>query len=63
MRYEITVGNVGTVYRSEDKREAVALFGDYRRRSQGGVGSFAGEPVTLWCDGEPIREYAGTVQS
>lgn len=58
--YAVTVGNIGTVYEGKNSREAAETFDEYRAQSQDNYGRAAGEPVTLWKDGEPWREYEGT---
>lgn len=55
--YTITVGNVGTVYSGYNRAEADRYFVHYRRESQYPRGRASGEPVTLFKDGEPVREY------
>jgi hypothetical protein len=59
-KYTITVGNVGTVYEGTSSREAAETFDEYVSQSAADYGRAAGEPVTLWKDGEPWREYEGT---
>lgn len=55
--YEVVVGNVGTVHRSAKGREAELDFEAWVEVSKLEVGRAAGEPVTLFKDGEPVREY------
>lgn len=56
--YEVFVGNVGCVYTGNNKREASGVYSDYVKVSRHGAGRAADEPVSLFMDGEPIREYA-----
>ena len=56
-KYEVTVGNVGNVHTGSNKQSAKVVFLEYVRVSNSGVGSAGGEDVTLWKDGEPIREF------
>lgn len=55
--YEVVVGNIGSVYRGSDEDEALANFREYKAQSQEGYGRAAGEPLTLFKDGEPEKEY------
>ena len=56
-RYEVIVGNVGTVYDGPRRHEAMTQYAQYVSRSQAGDGRAADEPVTLLKDGEIIREH------
>lgn len=56
-RFEVVVGNVGTIHRGNNRRTAEREFNAAVRDSKAGNGRSAGEPVTLCEDGEPIREY------
>lgn len=60
--YEVIVGNIGCVYRGADRSDAFNHYNAYVDLSVDGVGRAAGEPVTLMEDGEPIKEYAGTLE-
>lgn len=55
--FELTVGNVGTVYTGRNKREASRLFRHYQELSESGSGRAGNETVTLFADNEIIREY------
>jgi hypothetical protein len=55
--YQVTVGNVGTVYDGDSPSDAAMTFIAYADMSADGRGRAAGEPVTLWRDGEPVNEY------
>lgn len=52
MKIEIIVGNIGTVYTSENRHEAARVFAEYYHAKYG-------EPITLWQEGEPCVEYDG----
>ena len=54
MRYQVIVGNIGTVYDGDSWNEAKKTYGEYKRISQSGVGRAGGESVTL-MDGEEIK--------
>jgi hypothetical protein len=58
-KYQVIVGNVGTVYSGNNRKTAVRTFEGYLQNSKASVGRVAGEPVTLWCDGEIEREHEG----
>lgn len=58
-KYQVTVGNVGTVLDTDNWTDALHTYSNYRGQSQSGVGRAAGEPVTLMRDGEPYFEYGG----
>ncbi len=59
MIYEVVVGNIGRVYRGSDRREANRSYAVYLDQFKQGYGRAAGESVTLFEDGEPIREHEG----
>ena len=58
--WEVTCGNIGTVY-SGNGTEAKRHFAEYRSQSKNNYGRAAGETVTLWKDGEPVKEFDGTL--
>ena len=60
--YEVIVGNMGTVCRGLNRNDALNEYDVYVDHSINNFGRAAGEPVTLMEDGEPIREYAGTLE-
>lgn len=55
--FELTVGNVGTVYTGRNRREANRLFRHYQDLSQSNAGRAGGETVTLLEDNEISREH------
>ena len=58
--YEVTVGNIGTVYSGEDQLEAQNTYAEYMVLSDSEFGGRAtGEDVVLWIDGEPVMEFTG----
>lgn len=59
--YEVVVGNVGTVYRGSNRRHAEREFRDYVHQSKHAMGRADGESVTIFADGEVVREYVGKV--
>ena len=58
-KYEVIVGNIGTVYSGNSKSEAVNTYNGYVDQSVGGRGRAGGEDVTMMADGEPYREHFG----
>lgn len=60
--YSVVVGNIGTAYTGTHENNARKEFNSYVVDSKTGYGRAAGEPVTLFCDGEIIKEYAGTLE-
>lgn len=60
-RYEVIVGNIGTVHRGNNLMVACAKFQSHKKDSKANYGRAAGEPVTLMDRGEPKLEYAGTL--
>ena len=59
MKYEVIVGNIGTVYNGDSRTVAREIFETYVSKSRIGLGRCSGEPVTLMQDGEPTYEYQG----
>jgi hypothetical protein len=60
--YEVLVGNIGTVHRGSNRKAADAVFALYRGQSKSGRGRAAGEDVTLFANGEPVREHQGDLR-
>lgn len=61
--YEVLVGNLGVVYGGDSKPFAVSVFEEYVKASKYCIGRSCGEDVTLFEEGEPIREYKGTLDN
>lgn len=61
-QYEVEVGNIGVTYSGILLKEALATYKEYKSQSAQNYGRAAGEQVTLFKDGEPWREHAGTLQ-
>jgi len=55
--YEVIVGNIGKVHEGDDKSTAQEAYDEYVRQSNTNYGRAANEPVTLFVDGEPKKEY------
>jgi len=58
-KYQVVVGNVGTIYDGNRKKEALALYKSYVSLSIHGYGRVKGESVTLLIDGEIEKEHEG----
>ena len=52
MKYQVTCGNIGTVYDGQSKSQASHTFEEYKRMSVGEYGRASGEEVALWENGE-----------
>ncbi len=55
--YDIIVGNIGHVGTYEDLEAALVVFIDYVSQSLHGYGRASGETVSLFQDGELIKDY------
>jgi len=55
--YTVIVGNIGNVFESYDKTEALEKFNFYVEDSKTGLGRSGNEPVTLMENDEPIKDY------
>ena len=60
-RYEVIVGNIGTVYDGGSRRLADKNYAEYVQQSKSDYGRAAGESVTLMKDDDIAKEYVGTV--
>lgn len=61
-QYEVVVGNIGTPYSGIHLKDALTTYKEYKTQSVTNYGRAAGEQVTPFKDGEPLYEYAGTLQ-
>ena len=57
MRYQVIVGNVGTVLDTDNGAAAQVEYGRWKQKSLAAEGRPGGEDVTLMRDGEPWHEY------
>lgn len=55
--YEVIVGNIGTVYSGTSKSDTTREWLTYVDQSKSGTGRAGNEPVTMFCDGEIVKEY------
>ena len=58
-KYEVYVGNIGTVLRTNSRKDAQYAFDTYVEASKSGSGRAAFEPVALLENGEMIKDYEG----
>jgi hypothetical protein len=59
-RYEVIVGNVGSVYHGDSEKDAEEMFESYAEASRDMEGARCfGEDVTLFVGGEIEREHFG----
>lgn len=59
-RYEVIVGNIGTVYDGASMSAASETYRDYVMMSKSERGRAGGESVTMLKDGDIVREHAGS---
>jgi len=57
MKYQVIVGNVGTVHETDNGFTAIVEYNRAVTSSKTGSGRDYREDVTLMRDGEPVREY------
>jgi len=55
--YELYVDNVGNVWNGNNSEKAISLFNEYKQVSLSGFSRAGGETVTLFEDGDIIKEY------
>lgn len=56
-KYQVIVGNIGTVEDTDNFLTATRTYGYYKRQSKSGYGRVAREPVTFMSNGEIKWEY------
>lgn len=59
-RWQVVVGNVGTVYDGDHRPTAMSTYIAYRAASRTNKGRAAGEQVTLMRDDDVYRQHEGT---
>jgi len=57
MKFEVIVGNIGTVYNGHDESEAYRRYDEYVSQSLQNYGRAAGESVILIFNNEIIKEH------
>ena len=58
-RFEVVVGNIGTVYSGSSYTLAREAFAEYAKQSRDNYGRAANEQVTMLRGGEIEKEYPG----
>lgn len=56
-KYQVIVGNIGTVLDTDSRQSAAKTYGEYKRQSKEHYGRASGEQVTLFMDSEPLWTY------
>ena len=62
-QYSVIVSNVGTVFNSNIKKDAIATYKEYVKISDYSRGRIGGEDVTLFYNDEPLYEHFGVLQN
>jgi hypothetical protein len=62
-KFQVIVGNIGTVYDGNNYMQAMAAYSVYIRQSRNNYGRAAGEDVAVMHNGEPTHEYFGGLSS
>lgn len=62
-QYIVIVGNVGAVFYSINKKDAIAAYEEYVKMSGSSKGRVGGEDVCLFCDDEPLYEHFGALHN
>ena len=60
-KFQVTVSNIGTVYNGTSEHKAHKEYAEYCDASRLSWGLPSGEEVTLWENGEPIKEFNGYI--
>jgi hypothetical protein len=61
-KYEVIVGNIGTVYAGDSLTQALKIYTNYVINSALLIGRAGGESVTLMADDDILAEHVGTVE-
>lgn len=59
--YEVIVGNIGSVFRGNQSKEAGQAFREYKEQSKTNYGRAAGEDVIMMINGHPSKEFIGSI--
>lgn len=62
-KFQVVVGNIGHVFDGNNYMQARAKYSAYVKASRENCGRAAGEPVTLFHNGEIKAEYFGTLEN
>jgi transcriptional regulator of NAD metabolism len=61
-KYQVIVGNIGSVYAGESKVIAFETYKEYVQQSQTSHMKASGETVVLLRDGEIEKEFIGSLE-
>ena len=61
-KFQVVVGNIGQVYDGNNYMQASGKYRSYVKDSKANYGRAAGEPVTLFHNGEIRSEYFGMLE-
>ena len=61
-KFEVVVGNIGTVYSGNNFMVASSKYSAYVENSKSGKGRAGGEAVTMFHNGEIRYEHAGETE-
>ena len=56
-QYQVVVGNIGTVYLGNNRKEAQKTFNEYKKMSKDNYGRAGMEEVSLFVNDEPEVHY------
>ena len=62
-QYIVIVGNVGAVFYSTNKKDAVATYKEYVKMSGSSKGRVGGEDVCLFCNDDPLYKHFGALHN
>lgn len=62
-KFQVVVGNIGHVYDGNNFMQAQCKYSSYVKASKANTGRAAGEPVTMFHNGEIRCEYFGTLEN
>jgi len=60
-QYSVIVSNVGTVFNSNIKKDAIATYKEYVKMSDSSRGRIGGEDVVLTCNDDLLYEHFGAL--
>lgn len=61
-RYQVIVGNIGTVLDTDSRQAAAKTYGEYKQQSIDHYGRASGEEVTLFMDDEPLWTHVPKIK-
>jgi hypothetical protein len=61
-KFEVVVGNIGTVYSGNNNKQALKDYKFYVNESDIPFGRASGESVTMFKNGETFKEFIGKIE-